>query len=326
MAENKVSKKLFTETLRPKTLDELITFPRVKEPFRNGLQGNYLFCGKQGTGKTSICRILAKDYDTLTINCSLERGIDTIRDTISKFCTSTSLIDMEDGTAQRKMKIVLLEEFDNMSRDAQLSLRAFIEKHTATTRFLANCNMPDAIFGAIRSRFNVVYMEPQTDDEEAFLRNAYCERVKQLLPVLKIKFTDEKVLKLINRFFPDFRSVITAIQNMYTRGCDEIPDDVASDGSDLTGLFSIIFSSQPDPWENYKKLQLDWQAKADLAILEIGKQFPDYLNKNFPQNINKLPMSIIAIAEHQAMLSQSADFFVVLLSLVYKLQLILNGK
>ena len=212
---------------------------------------------------------------------------------------------------------------DNLTKDSFLSLRSLIEKYAKNVRFLANCNYVQNVPDPILSRFEIFLMDPQTEEEKQWLFNAYVARTKQILTALKIGFTDETVAKFIKRFYPDYRSVVKTMQSMYTRGCTEIPQDVASDGSDLTSLFTAIFS-QPDPVTNYKNLYLEWNMKADLGIIEIGKQFPEHLIANYPNLGMKLPTAIIAIAEHQAMLPQAADHFVVLLSLVYKLQIILK--
>ena len=324
MAENRqVVDKLFTEQMRPKTLAQVITFDRVKQELDKGIQANYLFCGTQGIGKTSICRVLCQGYETLTINCSLDRGIDSIRENIVTFCSSLSLLD-EDGETTKKKKVILLEEFDNLTRDSFLSLRSLIEKYANNVYFLANCNYVDNVPTPILSRFNVFYMDPQTDAERNQLFTMFRERTALILSRLGISHSDETLNRFINKFFPDYRSVIKTIQSMYSRGCTEIPADVADDGSDLSTLFNIILG-QPAPMDNYRQLQLEWAMKPEMAVLELGKQFPNYLNENAPQLINKLPTVIITIAEHGAMMSQCADHFVVLLSLVYKLQIILHS-
>ena len=321
MAENRlVVTQLFTEQMRPQTLDKVITFDRVKSELNNGIQANYLFCGTQGIGKTSICRVLCKGYETLTINCSLDRGIDSIRENIVTFCSSVSLLDENIG----KKKVVLLEEFDNLTKDSFLSLRSLIEKYARNVYFLANCNYVGNIPAPILSRFTIFYMDPLDDNEKNQLSAMFKERMAIILNALKISYTDETITRFLNRFFPDFRSVIKTIQSIYSRGCTEIPSDIADDGSDLTTLFNIILG-QPNPMENYKQLQLEWSLKPEMAVLELGKQFPNYLNEHAPQLIGKLPTVIITIAEHGAMMSQCADHFVVLLSLVYKLQIILQS-
>lgn len=315
---NKVTKNLFTETLRPKRIEDVITFQRVKDGLANGLQNNILFYGIQGTGKTTLARILRQGYDYIEINCSLERGIDTIREKLVQFCSTSSLFD-----DAPKIKIVHLEEFDMMVETAYLSLRGVLDQFAKNIRFVSTVNFIERVPKPLLSRFECICMNPQNKEEEEWLFSAYCARVKQILTALSISYTDDKVERFIRKFFPDFRSVIKTIQSMYTRNCTEIPDDIAVDGSDLTSLLKVIME-KPDAWENYKQLQLEWSANPDNAIIELGKSFPEYLNRISPQLISKLPGIMITIAEHQAMLSQAADHFVVLLSLVYKLQMLLN--
>ena len=112
--DNKVSPKLWTEALRPKKLDDLLTFPRVKDILKEGVKTNLFFCGSPGIGKSSVSRILAKDYNTLEINCSLERGIDTLREKIMSFCVSTNLTFDEDSSP-KKIKLVQLEEVQQLT-------------------------------------------------------------------------------------------------------------------------------------------------------------------------------------------------------------------
>ena len=98
-------KQVFTEKFRPKNLNQLITFNRIKKDLSNGLTQNLLLTGTQGTGKTSTLFILSADYTSLYINASTERGIDIIREKISKFCSTISL---EGG--REKLKCVILDE------------------------------------------------------------------------------------------------------------------------------------------------------------------------------------------------------------------------
>ena len=77
---------LFVEKFRPKNLSQLIVPDRIRKQLQNGLIQNLLFSGSPGTGKTSSMFILSQGHDTLYINASEERGIDIIRDKISKFC------------------------------------------------------------------------------------------------------------------------------------------------------------------------------------------------------------------------------------------------
>ena len=127
---------LFTELFRPKTLDQAVIVPRIREELSKGLVDNILMAGKAGIGKSSLTRILASECeDPLYINASLERGIDTIREKIISYASSSSLWGGEE-----KLKVVILEECDNLTNDAWSALRATIEQFHRTTRFIGNCN------------------------------------------------------------------------------------------------------------------------------------------------------------------------------------------
>ena len=160
-------------------------------------------------------------------------------------------------------------------------------------------------------------------EEENFLLNGYEERVKLILNACHITATDENIKTFVKNSFPDMRTLIKKIQQLYTRGCTELTADALGSTFDCSTLFNVIM--QPgNPWDNYKYLVGDWSNKADDAILAIGQQFPEYLMTTCPQKIGKLPLIIIAIGEYNSMLATSIDKFVTLLALVFKLQMILQ--
>jgi DNA polymerase III delta prime subunit len=84
--------KLFTEIFRPTELKNVVLLPRIYNELSKGLTQNIILYGSAGGGKTTLTRILSKGYDTLTINCSEERGIDIIREKIIGFSSSISLL------------------------------------------------------------------------------------------------------------------------------------------------------------------------------------------------------------------------------------------
>jgi DNA polymerase III delta prime subunit len=320
--DNKVAPKLWTEALRPKKLDELLTFPRVKEILKDGITTNLFFCGSPGIGKSSVSRILAKDYNTLEINCSLERGIDTLREKIMSFCVSTDLT-FDDDNSPKKIKLVQLEEADNATTDFYMALRALMEQFANKVFFICNLNHPEKVPDPIKSRFTIVDMDPRDKEEADYLLELYKARIKQILAYVKIAYTEETLDRFVRRFFPDMRSIVKTMQAMHDRGCVEIPKDISYDGSDLSPLFQLI-ASKPDAWNNYQALYLEYSAKPETGIIEIGKSFPKWMHENHPEWDVKIPTCLIAIAEHQGLMAQAADHFVVFMSLVFKLQLILN--
>src|SRR5574344_1221719 len=118
-------KELLTEKYRPKSLDEIALPQRVKDILQSGIQSNILLYGTQGTGKTSTAKLMVKQigHSYTYINCSKETGIDTIRDKISNFCASASLMSSKNG-----LKVVIMDEIDGMSAQAYQALRGCIEE------------------------------------------------------------------------------------------------------------------------------------------------------------------------------------------------------
>jgi len=147
---------LWTEKYRPKTLDEIVDqeeiVSRLKEFVTRGSMPHSLFAGPPGTGKTTAALCLAHDLfgerfqDVfMELNASDERGIDVVRTTVKEFARMASL-------SQVPFKILVLDEADNMTNDAQAALRRTMEKYTETCRFILCCNYSGRIIEPIQSR------------------------------------------------------------------------------------------------------------------------------------------------------------------------------
>ncbi len=306
---------LFTEQLRPSNLESVILTQRVRSELSKGLQDHIMLVGPAGTGKTTCSRILAQNHDTLTINGSLERGIETIRDKVIMFAGSSSLLG---GVEQ--LKVIVLEECDNLTNDAWMSLRATIEKYHKTVRFIANCNYVDKIPEPIQSRFNVIQMAPISKDEETYLISEYKKRAGLVLSKCGIAYNDESLNTFIMNDFPDMRSIIKKIQQLYIRGDKELVNETTS--GEFTELFKMLISDvRPSPWDNYKTIVSNWGSNPDNAMLVIGKEFPEFLRTYAPQKIGKLPLVIIDIADYQRQFVSSIDKLVTLLAMCFKIQL-----
>lgn len=319
MAEN-TKNKLFTEVFRPKTLEQAVIVPRIREELSKGLVDNILLYGSPGAGKSTLSRIMANyGADPLFINASLERGIDTIREKVIQYASTTSLFDGEE-----RLKVVVLEECDNLTNDAWASLRATIEQFHRSVRFIANCNYIDKVPDPIKSRFNVIPIEPINHEEETYLFNGYCERAKLILNACHINFTDDIIEKFVQTDFPDMRAIIKKIQQLYTRGVSELTQESLGATFDCSEILNLILNPG-NPWDNYKLLSANWSNKADDAMLMIGKQFPNYIKTVAPDKLNKLPLIILSISEYDSQLANAIDKFVVLLALVFKLQQIINS-
>lgn len=188
-----------SEKYRPKTLEELAGNPEVVECLKsldiNNLP-NMLFYGPPGTGKTTTIRALTKDFsrqNIIELNASDHRGIDTVRDIIKQFASSK----------HSGPKIVILDEADSMSKDAQGALRRVIEDFK-DTKFCFICNYYKKIIDPIISRCSKFRFSP-VDGKL---------RIKEVLLKENIKHDDSGIMSLIKFSGGDLRKVMNDIQGI----------------------------------------------------------------------------------------------------------------
>ncbi len=171
---------LWVEKYRPRSLNEIINqedvVSRLKKFVEERTMPHLLFAGPPGTGKTTAAHALAHDLFgegyrqyMLELNASDERGIDTIRTKVKEFARSRTAPDIP-------FKIILLDEADNMTADAQQALRRLMELYTASTRFILIANFPSKIIEPIQSRCAIFRFTP-LDKEDVIGRLRWiCEK------------------------------------------------------------------------------------------------------------------------------------------------------
>lgn len=310
---------LFTEKFRPKDLGQLIAPERIKNELNKGLIQNILLFGSAGTGKTSTAMILSKPHTTLYINASSERGIDTLRDKIGKFCSSISL---EGG--REKLKCVVLDEVDGATGEFFNAFKASMEKYSHVARFIATCNHIQKVPDAIQSRFNCISYDPINIEEENYVIALYKQRIGAILTAAKVTHTDELLEKFIRNDFPDMRSLLNRIQSFYLQGITELNPKNFNINYDFVDLFNLCLAGTDKPYENYKLIVSEYASNQDNAMVALGNDFIEYLKQNYPAKIDKIPLIIIAVAEHQAQRTMVIDPIITLLSLIFKIQTILK--
>lgn len=316
MSVNNIDSVLWTEKYRPKCLNELIVPKRVKDMLSNGVIQSMLLHGTAGIGKTSAAKEITKEFkhNTLYLNMSETTGVDTIRETIMDFAMNTSVIHYDNP-----IKVVIMDEMDGMSQQAYNALRATMEKCAKNTRFIGTCNYLEKVPAPIQSRFQLVDFN-FTSEEMTEIKMGQFKRVYEICSKEGLKITKEAALKMVQTYFPDFRSVVNHLQRYKLEGKDSIEEtDVKDNVSEYAELYDMILTKD-DPVENYKFVMQNYSNMVDETISALGNPFMQYIMKNKPNVVGKIPIIAILNSKYQMNLKQSIDPVVVLLANIYELQ------
>jgi len=199
-------KELWVEKYRPKTVDGYVfrddhQKSQVKQWIKDGTIPHLLFSGNAGIGKTTLAKILLNqleinDLDVLEINASRTNSVEDVRDKIVNFVQMIPFGDF---------KVVLLDEADYLSPNAQAALRGVMEEYHTTARFILTCNYPNRIIPALHSRCQGFHIE-RIDQTEFTARVAEILITENVVPDLDTLDTYVKAT------YPDLRKCINMVQ------------------------------------------------------------------------------------------------------------------
>nr|URM62118.1 ATPase family [Mimivirus sp.] len=219
MTSNSINSVPWIEKYRPRKLKDFVQSQNLINLFKNstakGEMTHFLFYGPPGTGKTSVIlamgREIFKEHFTTRViefNASDDRGINAVREKITneakKFVTQ---IVKPDGTIIPSYKIIILDEADSMTDEAQDALRVIIEQYSTTTRFCFICNYISKITDAIKSRCTAIYFK-KLDDE------CMIDKLKEISTKESMKLSDEILSTIIDVSNGDMRKAIMLLQNL----------------------------------------------------------------------------------------------------------------
>jgi len=316
---NNTLQQLFTEKFRPKDFASLIAPDRIKRILSKGLVLNTVLYGSPGTGKTSTMWIVAKGHPTLYIN-GKDAKAEFVGGQLAKFCSTISL----DGGTE-KLKCVLIDEVDGASAAFFDAIKVPIEKYSNMARFIVATNYVQKIPEGVFSRFDRISFDPINNEEEVYLLEEYKKRIALILNAAKITYTPEILHKFVKNEFPDMRQLMTKIQSLYLQEVRELTEKNYNINFDYEDLFKVCFNKPDKAYENYKFIVGEYASRIDDALNALGQDLIEYIKSNVPSKVDKIPMIIISVAEHQSQRSLVIDPLITLLSCVYKIQIILNS-
>jgi len=276
---------LWVEKYRPDTLENYIGNDNLKAKLEQFIKNqdipHLLFCGTAGTGKTTAAKILVKNIecDYLFINASDENSVDTIRTKIKNFAATMSF---------KPMKIIVLDEADFITPQAQAALRNLMEVFSKNTRFILTCNYVERIIDPLISRSQVFKLTPPSKKEVAV-------HVMKILDTENVSYEKGTLAALVTSYYPDIRRILNNSQLQVIDGKLQINVDEIIAGDYKLQVLDVLASNLPlkDKVNGVRQIVADSNVK---DFTELYRVLFDKVQDYAP---TKVPQGILAIAEGQ---------------------------
>lgn len=299
---------LWIEKYRPQSIQDLVLSESNRQVVDKFIQQNdipqLLFIGAAGIGKTSLAKIITRDIlkcQYLYINASDENGIDTIRSKVTNFSKTKSY----DGS----IKVIVLDEVDGLTLDAQRCLRNTMEEYSEFARFILTANYKHKVIQALQSRCQSLDLVPPLD--------LFIDRCFQILEHENVETSDvdrADVKLLCRAAYPDLRKAINEIQLRVVDG--KLTHKTINHVDDfIENVYRLVSAGKT---LKLRKLIIENESKFNGDYQELLKTLFDHIH-DVNMNADTKRKQLIVVAEHiyrsAFVADQEINFFSCLLSL-----------
>jgi len=296
---------LWAEKYRPDVLNGYICDGNLRSIITDFINRkdipHLLLHGNAGTGKTTLAKIIVKNIpcDCVYINASDTNGIEMVRTKIKGFAGSAGF---------QPLKVVILDEADFFTTEAQAALRNLMETYSQTTRFILTCNYVEKIIKPLISRCQVFNIEPPTQKDVAI-------HIKNILDKEHIGFELTDLKTVLEDFYPDVRKIINFIQQNSTSGKLKIVRTQNASFDLKNKIIELIKGSKTNSkaFNDIRQLVNDAGTK---VFEELYSELYDRVNEYAS---NKETSVIIDIAEHIYQSSMVVDKEITFMACVAKI-------